>query len=96
MSTATTHDEVLRRRALAILRESRCTVLHATCRKVAHIVDEVIARVQSSREGGPAYCVDLLDGLWTCTCRAGGDCPHVTAVQMVTGHGPRAPQEVTA
>lgn len=76
----------LRRKALAVLRTGRLTVLHSTCRKTAHEVDEVIARVQSSRDGGPAYCVDFLDGAWTCTCRAGGDCPHVAAVQLVTGH----------
>lgn len=75
-----------RRKALAVLREARLTLLHVTCRRTAHEVDEVIARVRSSREGGPNYCVDLLDGVWTCTCRAGGDCAHVAAAQIVTGH----------
>lgn len=76
----------LRRKALAVLREGRLTILHATCRKTAHDVDEVIARVRSSRQGGPNYAIDFLDGTWTCTCRAGSDCPHIAAAQIVTGH----------
>lgn len=76
----------LRPKALAVLHTGRLTVLRADCRKDAHTVDEVIARVRSSREGGPAYAVDFLDGIWSCTCRAGGDCPHVAAAQLVTGH----------
>jgi hypothetical protein len=80
----------LRRKALAVLREARLTILHAECRKTAQDVDEVIARVRSSREGGPSYCVDFLDGVWTCTCRDGGGCAHVAAVQIVTGHATAA------
>lgn len=76
----------LRKKALAVLREGRLTLLHATCRKTAHDVDEVIARVRSSRGGGPAYAVDFLDGAWTCTCSTASDCGHVAAAQMVTGH----------
>lgn len=77
-----------RAKALAVLREGRLTVLRAECRKTAHEVDEVIARVQSSRQGGPAYAVDLSFGQWTCTCRDGADgtCPHASAVKLVTGH----------
>jgi hypothetical protein len=76
----------LRPKALAVVHEGRLAVLHADCRKQAHVVDEVIAKVASSRQGGPTYCVDYLDGIWTCTCRAEGDCPHIAAVQLVTGH----------
>lgn len=76
----------LRPRALAVLRTGRLTVLKADCRKDAHVVDEVIARVQSSRDGGSAYAVDYLDGVWTCTCRAEAECPHIAAVRLVTGH----------
>lgn len=83
--------ETRRRSALAALRSGRVTVLHAECRKTAHDVDEVIARVRSSRDGGPTYAVDLLDETWTCTCRdGGGSCGHVHAVQLVTGHGGEA------
>jgi hypothetical protein len=76
----------LRKKALAVLREGRLHLLHVTCRRTAHDVDEVIARVRSSRDGGPAYAVDFLDGTWTCTCRDGGGCAHVAAAQIVTGH----------
>jgi hypothetical protein len=79
-------SDTLRPKALAVLREGRLQLLHVECRKTAHDVDEVIARVRSSRDGGPAYAVDLLDGTWTCTCRDGGGCAHVHATQMVTGH----------
>jgi hypothetical protein len=75
----------LRKKALAVLREGRLQLLHVTCRRTAHDVDEVIARVRSSRDGGPAYAVDFLDGAWTCTCRDGGGCAHVAAAQLVTG-----------
>lgn len=78
----------LRPKALSVLREGRLTLLRVDCVKSSHEVDQVIARVQSSRQGGPAYCVDFLDGVWTCTCRLGGGCGHVAAVQLVTGHAP--------
>jgi hypothetical protein len=83
-------SDTLRRRALAVLREGRLTLLHVECRKTAHDVDEVIARVRSSRDGGPAYAVDLLDSTWSCTCRDGGGCAHVLAVRLVTGHASAA------
>jgi hypothetical protein len=76
----------MRAKALAIYREGRLHLLHVTCRRTAHDVDEVIARVRSSREGGPAYAVDLLDGVWSCTCGDGSGCAHVAAVQLATGH----------
>jgi hypothetical protein len=76
----------LRPKALAVLREGRLTMLRVECRNTAHEVDEVIARVQSSREGGPAYAVDLSFGQWTCTCRRDEPCAHIAAVQLVTGH----------
>jgi len=74
-----------RSKALAVIREGRLTLLHVACRQVAHEVDEVIARVQSSRQGGPAYAVDLAGMQWSCTCRAGRGCPHIVAVRLVTG-----------
>lgn len=74
-----------RLKALTVIREGRLTMLHTECRKTAHDVDEVIAKVISSREGGPVYCVDFLGGVWTCTCSV-DDCAHVGAAQLVTGH----------
>lgn len=79
----------MRSKALSIYREGRLHLLHVNCRKVAHIVDEVIARVRSSRDGGPAYAVDFLDGVWTCTCTSSvsrENCPHIAAVQLAVGH----------
>lgn len=79
----------LRRKALAIIREGRLTVLMAECRRISHTVDAAIVRVQSSRPSVGPYVVDLLgDGQWTCTCRAEGVCPHIRAGQLVTGHAP--------
>lgn len=85
MAARTTADPQ-RAKALSVIREGRLTVLHAACHKTAHEVDEVIARVQSSRPGGAVYAIDFAAGLWSCTC---GDveCPHVIAVRLVTGHG---------
>jgi uncharacterized Zn finger protein len=74
----------LRRKALAVLREGRLTVLNA---QASWNVHTVIARVQSSRVGGPAYAIDLAGGNWTCTCSKGSDCAHIAATQLVTGHG---------
>ncbi len=82
----TTTANPVRTKALAAIRERRVTVVHAVCRKTAHDVDEVIARVVSSQDNGPVYVVDLLDATWTCTCPDAGDCVHVAAVQLVTGH----------
>jgi hypothetical protein len=76
----------LRPKALAVIRSGRLTVMHTNCRKQAHVIDEVIAKVQSSRQGGPTYAIDYLDGIWDCTCRAEGECAHIAAVQLVTGH----------
>ncbi len=74
-----------RRKALAVVRESRLTLLHVHADERFE-VQEVVARVRSSRAGGATYAVDYLDGTWTCTCRAGGGCPHDLAARLVTGH----------
>lgn len=73
--------------ALAILRSGRLTMLHVL--SAGDAVHQVVARVQSSRTGGPRYAVDLLDGRWACTCSAwtqANRCSHLLAVQMVTDH----------
>lgn len=80
----------LRPKALAILRTGRLTVIDVSTHRSGGRADEVIARVMSSRQGGPTYAVDLMSDRWTCTCRAGGHCPHELAVRMVTGHAPQA------
>ena len=79
----------VRAKALAILREQRLTLLHVACRKLADVPDEAIGRVQSSREGGATYAIDMFDGAFTCTCKHGGDCAHALAVQLVVGAGAR-------
>ena len=82
-----TATDALRRKALAVIREGRLTVLMAECRKASDVVDGVVARVESSRHGSGPYVVDLLeDGQWVCTCRATEVCPHIAAAQIVTGH----------
>lgn len=78
----------LRPKALSVLREGRLEIRHSACRRYGHVVDEVVARVASSRQGGPAYAVDFLDGVWTCTCRQETGCAHIAAVQLTTGHAP--------
>ena len=84
-----TAPDPLRRKALTIIREGRLTVLWVECRKVSHVVDNVMARVQSSRSGVSPYAVDLLEGgQWVCTCRVTEVCPHIAAAQIVTGHAP--------
>ena len=83
-----TATDPLRRKALAIIREGRLTVLMVTSGSDALVVD-VVAQVLSSRPGVSPYAVDLLsDGAWVCTCRADGVCPHIRAAQLVTGHAP--------
>ena len=80
-----TAPDPLRRKALTIIREGRLTVLMAS--HVAYVVDDVFARVESSRPGVGSYVVDLLEGgVWVCTCRATEVCPHIAATQIVTGH----------
>ena len=83
----------LRRKALAIIREERLTVLGAACRlgrsgEQDAVVDMLTVRVLSSRASIRPYVVDLLYGRWTCTCRATAVCPHIRAAQLVTGHAP--------
>ena len=81
----------LRRKALAIIREGRLTVLGAACRlgrsgEKDAVVDTLTVRVQSLRFGFNPYIVDLLYGRWTCTCIAVGLCKHIRASQLITGH----------
>ncbi len=91
--TAPTADAGLRRKALSILREGRLQLLHVRSEQ-DRLPHEVVARVLSSRPGGSVYVVDLLDGVWTCTClswQAPG-CAHRLAAQIVTGYGQQAMQ----
>jgi len=84
-----TETDPLRRKALAIIREGRLTVLATWCNWVDCVVDSAVVRVQSSRPGVSPYIVDLLaDDEWTCTCRDSAVCPHIRAAQLVTGHTP--------
>jgi len=77
----------VRSRALACLREGRVTILLAEPSDDGPAV--VLAAVGSSRTGGPTYAVDFTPrNGWTCTCNR-PDCPHVAAVQIVTGQAAR-------
>jgi hypothetical protein len=76
--------QALRRKALAIVREGRCQVLISKWDGHSETADQVVFRVVSSREGGKRYCVDFLDGVWSCTCGQAEPCAHVAAVQLVT------------
>lgn len=77
--------DAIRRKALAVLREGRVTVLSARSdEKLA--VTSALVRVQGSRG---VYVVDFKNGEWTCTCdrgQAGVRCGHIVAGQLVTGH----------
>lgn len=75
--------KTLRTRALAVLREGRCQVLVAKWDGSSDTAEYVVFRVRSSREGGRPYAVDLLDGVWSCTCGT-EPCAHVAAAQLVT------------
>lgn len=82
MTTATATP--LRSKALAVLREGRLSVVSARSTSALELT-ELVVRVRSSREGGPSYAVDYLDGVWDCTCRRPQPCAHVTAAQLVSG-----------
>jgi hypothetical protein len=81
--------KALRTKALSILREGRCRVLISKWDGHSDAPEFVVFRVLSSREGGPRYAVDFLDGVWSCTCGQ-SPCAHVAAVQLVSGHAEAA------
>lgn len=73
----------IRPKALAALREGRVAVVLA-----ALDGQRIQANVSSSRpERTTPYIVDRWAeaGDWSCTCRR-EDCPHIAAVQLVTGY----------
>lgn len=77
--------DAVRRKALSILREGRCTVLVARSDDRLQVHTAVV-RVQGNRG---VYVVDLKAGEWTCTCdrnMAGVRCGHIHAAQLITGH----------
>lgn len=81
----------LRKGAMARLRSNQVMICKAFRDEGEIKPSVVMALVRSSREGRQPYVVDLVEEQWDCTCRAGlaGErCPHVLAVQMVTGHQP--------
>lgn len=79
----------LRSKALTVLRSGRLTVIR-TASTADNTVAEFTAKVQSSREGGATYAVDLAFGRWSCTCGSHDICAHIAAAQLVTGHAPAA------
>ena len=91
----------VRAKALGYLRDGAVTVVHARSSQTTSIYVatepfapyEVVALVQGH---SGRHVVDYLDGVWTCTCPAGGGCAHVAAVQLVTGHPSEAARERAA
>lgn len=83
----------VRTRALAYLRSGAVTVLETAYYAVdsPRRPHSVIAQVVGHRS---TYLVHLDDGTWSCTCHI-PDCPHVAAVQLVTGHPSPASPAVT-
>jgi 3',5'-cyclic AMP phosphodiesterase CpdA len=76
----------LRKNALATYRAGRLQLIEVVSGWDL-IPVKVTARVESSRDGGGTYAVDLIDGVWRCTCRVGqrGEpCAHVHSVQLCT------------
>lgn len=82
-----------RRKALAILRSGRLTVLNTHRSPMA---DEqrpcpVTAQVRTSRPASDrTHVIDLDSTGWHCTCQT-PDCPHIAATQLVTGHHEETP-----
>lgn len=72
----------VRTRALGYLRTGATRVVHARSPKDGTPPHEVVATVQGHQR---KHVVDYIDGAWTCTCQITG-CPHIAAVQIVTGH----------
>lgn len=76
----------LRLNALQYLREGKVVVRWAESTPGARRPHAVQADVQGHRG---RYRVELVDGEWysSCPCIGDGrDCPHIPAVQLVTGH----------
>jgi len=88
-----TAPDAVRRKALAVLREGRVTLLVVRSDPDTLAVTKVVARVQGSRG---TYVVDYrvtADSGWDCTCSrgmAGQRCGHILAAQLVTGHSDTA------
>lgn len=80
-----TDPAALRRKALAVLREGRLTVVLSRCPDGSTRPHELVAAVRSSRDGGPTYAVDLRECVWSCTCGTTERCAHIAAAQLVAG-----------
>ncbi|MEV5710085.1 hypothetical protein [Actinoallomurus sp. NPDC052274] len=72
----------VRAKALGYLRDGRVTVSAATFAGLARVPYDVLAYVDGYRS---TYIVRLVLDTWACSCATAG-CPHVAAVQLVTGH----------
>lgn len=87
----------IRAQALTYLRDGKVTIGAARRPVTADRPDFVSARVIGHNG---TYLVHLLDGVWTCSCKAvtddGEPCPHLAAVKLVTGHPSEAAREVAA
>lgn len=72
----------VRSQACAYLRNGKVTVLAATWDGDARRADEVHAEVVGQ---SATYLVGLSLKGWSCSCDRPADCPHIAAVQIVTG-----------
>lgn len=73
----------IRSKALNYLRSGAVNVFHAQSPRDGTPAREVNALVQGHKG---RYVVDFIGGIWSCTCGRPSPCPHVAAVQLVTGH----------
>lgn len=79
----------VRAQACSYLRDARVTIREAISQ------DQPRPWMVSARVVGysSTYVVALADGAWSCTCHRPAECPHVAAVQLVTGHPSLAQKE---
>ncbi|SET50746.1 hypothetical protein SAMN05421811_103258 [Nonomuraea wenchangensis] len=75
----------VRSQACSYLRAGKVTVFAATGRDDNDRPLAVRAHMQG--QSGRYFVRRNYDGRWLCSCETGeADCPHVAAVQLVTGH----------
>jgi len=72
----------VRTQACAYLRNGKVTVLSATWDGDGRRADAAYAQVAGR---SATYLVELSLKGWSCTCERPADCPHIAAVQLVTG-----------
>lgn len=83
MTAATAEPRTIRNRALGYLRDGKVTVLRSATAEGSRRPHAVQATVRGHRD---TYWIELLPGRgWMSSCSCTANCPHIPAVQMVTG-----------